>query len=750
MIKSYKQIMIKIMFVSGFSRSNQMFFIFFGMILMLVMLFDAFAFANESHLDRDQKSDFAGGSGTYSDPWLIETPEQLDLVRDYLNDYFLLLNNLDLDVYPFNSGNGWEPIGTTNDPFKGHFNGGGFHIFNLFIDRPFARDNGLFGHMVGGTLCDVKLKNVFVNGRYKVGSLLGTAFSGTEISNCSAENIELHIEERFSGGLVGSADDISLYRCSAVGMIYKNAYFDWNFIGGLIGSITSSTTNTGSRVVECFADVDIVSESHNSYGGLIGTMWYKAEIVNSYATGSINANGDRAGGLVGDASLGNGKKSVINCYAAVNIDTDPYATDVRGFVGMPSGGPFEGNFYDIEVAGSVNTDWSATPKSTAEMKNVETYLEAGWDFENVWTIDPNGIINDGYPFLQWNGSSIICYEPYALGIVALNDTAVSFEWQLMDQNKTSDLAIGSAGFDPNTEGCLFADLEENYFVIDTLTAATNYDVYVRNTCQNVGYSDWLGPLSFQTFSIFEVMGGGFYCFGETDSLSVYIAESDSNIFYTLYHQGDSTGPALQSSGDTISWMVSDTGAYSILAFSEKGSAWMEGQVNVSELPMTDVFLILDFDTLCANVIPFRLTGGYPSGGVFSGDGIINNYFFAEFLEIGFHTLHYAYTDQSGCTNTTSADFYLDECSALAESLPDSQNLRIAPNPVDELLTISSNSSIDYKRLMICDLDGRIVDIIAIIPGFKKVEINTSLISAGSYVVKLEGESEVRVFKFIKN
>jgi hypothetical protein len=47
---------------------------------------------------------------------------------------------------------------------------------------------------------------------------------------------------------------------------------------------------------------------------------------------------------------------------------------------------------------------------------------------------------------------VICYIPYALGIVALNDTAVGFEWQLMDQSQTSDLARGPTGFNSNTVG----------------------------------------------------------------------------------------------------------------------------------------------------------------------------------------------------------------------------------------------------------------------------------------------------------
>ena len=62
---------------------------------------------------------FAGGTGTATDPWQIATAEQLNNVRNYLgpahSDKFFVLNaNIDLDVPPYNTGLGWEPIGNWN------------------------------------------------------------------------------------------------------------------------------------------------------------------------------------------------------------------------------------------------------------------------------------------------------------------------------------------------------------------------------------------------------------------------------------------------------------------------------------------------------------------------------------------------------------------------------------------------------------------------------------------------------------
>src|SRR5699024_8756635 len=54
-------------------------------------------------------ADFAGGDGTKENPYLIETPEQLDKVRDNLGAHYKLIADIDLGVAPYNEGEGWEP-----------------------------------------------------------------------------------------------------------------------------------------------------------------------------------------------------------------------------------------------------------------------------------------------------------------------------------------------------------------------------------------------------------------------------------------------------------------------------------------------------------------------------------------------------------------------------------------------------------------------------------------------------------------
>jgi hypothetical protein len=70
-------------------------------ICLIFLLFSVSVFANE----------FAGGSGTEDDPYLISTPEQLKNLGKYrfmedINKCFRLINDIDLGVPPWNQGSG--------------------------------------------------------------------------------------------------------------------------------------------------------------------------------------------------------------------------------------------------------------------------------------------------------------------------------------------------------------------------------------------------------------------------------------------------------------------------------------------------------------------------------------------------------------------------------------------------------------------------------------------------------------------
>ena len=67
----------------------------------------------------------------------------------------------------------WIPIGTKENPFRGKFNGADKEISNLKIDAPEATNVGLFGYVTGGSLSNLKLKDVEINAKEAVGALVG-------------------------------------------------------------------------------------------------------------------------------------------------------------------------------------------------------------------------------------------------------------------------------------------------------------------------------------------------------------------------------------------------------------------------------------------------------------------------------------------------------------------------------------------------------------------------------------------------
>ena len=115
---------------------------------------------------------FAGGSGGPGDPYVIETAEQLALVAKRVNGggakgaHFHISSDINL------SGRDWVPIGTRENPFTGHLESTGAVVSNLTI-RGDRDGQGLIGVMEHGRLSSVTLESVDVEGRDRVGGLVG-------------------------------------------------------------------------------------------------------------------------------------------------------------------------------------------------------------------------------------------------------------------------------------------------------------------------------------------------------------------------------------------------------------------------------------------------------------------------------------------------------------------------------------------------------------------------------------------------
>ena len=378
----------------------------------------------------------------------IRTWYDLDAVRDNLGGSYTLMNDLDSTTPGYeelagpeaNGGKGWQPIGGIDSLFTGTFDGQGHEIHNLFINRP---DEGLVALFASvhrsGTVKDVGVVNVTINGYDSVGSLVASN-GGTVSNSYSSGSVMGH---GGVGGLVGMNLVDVLYdgtisdsysTCSVTGQVIVGGLvgYNWGIVshsystgsascpdvaGGLIGADYGGSVShsysiasvTGEAAVGGLMGITENSAMSNSYssgnvigvdavGGLMGVN-YGSTVTCSYSTGNVTGNSN-VGGLAG-VNAGN----VSSSYSSGNVVGEQ---DVGGLVGFnQTGGAVSNSFWDIQTSGQATSD-GGTGKNTTEMKDIVTFLVAGWNIttvDNPDTRNPSYIWNIvdtvTYPFLSW-------------------------------------------------------------------------------------------------------------------------------------------------------------------------------------------------------------------------------------------------------------------------------------------------------------------------------------------------------------
>lgn len=373
--------------------------------LISVMILSAIPL--KGSIDAEGKNgSFGGGSGTESDPYIIEDVWDLQNMSKNLTVHYALGNDIDASVTrTWNSGQGFDPVGTNENSFKGSFNGEKFNITGLFINRSNSDYVGLFGSItsegfggLAGSVRNVKLISSNITGRDYVGGLIGK--NSGMVSFCHTMGNVIGFGGNV-GGLIGESMGM-ITSCSATGIVSGSG----DRVGGLIGGYLAGIA------YECYAKCHVIG-SGNQTGGFIGYS-EALSVDKSFSSGSTIGN-DKVGGFVGEI-----KGRMNNCYANVNttgyscvgglvgetltvsIVENSYSTGyvtgysvVGGLVGLNSGS-VRGCFYDIETSNHL-TSGGGTGKKTSEMKTMKTYLQVSWNFIKTWAI----VENKTYPFLRW-------------------------------------------------------------------------------------------------------------------------------------------------------------------------------------------------------------------------------------------------------------------------------------------------------------------------------------------------------------
>lgn len=261
----------------------------------------------------------------------VNSADDLNEVRDNLNWHYVQTADIDLNSYA--EGQGWEPIGSGEASFIGSYNGSGYEVDKLTIDRGNKDCIGLFGKVGGSAvITDLSLTNINITGVQNVGALVGYLEKGI-IMNSFAEG-DLAASGLFAGGLVGRNDWGTVIDSQAAvnvtGKQYTGGLVGGNRLGGYVincsahGEVNGTTDVGGlvgsnsNRVENSHATGDVSSELIGivTTGGLVGHNRDQGEIVNCHATGNVNtAGGGYVGGLVGH----NAYASVFNSYASGSV-----------------------------------------------------------------------------------------------------------------------------------------------------------------------------------------------------------------------------------------------------------------------------------------------------------------------------------------------------------------------------------------------------------------------------------------------
>ncbi len=248
---------------------------------------------------------FASGTGTEADPYLISSAAELDLLAtdvaagvNYEGKFFKLTTNIDW------AGKEWVQIGkTSTNCFSGSFDGDGHVVYNFEI---FGNNVGFFGVIVNATVKNlgVDYASIETQSRY-AGAICGLAKNST-ISGCYAGK-EVSVSNDFVtdksahiGGIAGSVlDKTVMTGCAFNGKVVCQYVQDTAFIGGVVGVIGS-----GSKVIACINNGSVSADTESTVNGKVSSVGGVAGCIGaSSGTGALE-NCINTGAVSGKYNVG--------------------------------------------------------------------------------------------------------------------------------------------------------------------------------------------------------------------------------------------------------------------------------------------------------------------------------------------------------------------------------------------------------------------------------------------------------------
>ena len=279
------------------------------------------------------------GDGSQDNPYVIQDEYELYVLAQIVNaeddfegKYIELQDDLtfnldtDFETKGYEPAYQWIPIGTSQKPFKGNFDGGMHSVSGLYatasVDTSYSdRYIGLFGYVSGtaetkASVQNIKVENSCFKGKYHISSVVAYMTNG--MVDAAYSNATINASSGHGGGIVGT---------SAGGTI-KNCWFNGSVKGGeYIGGITSFTTSTKVTIQHCL-NAGPVEATTQEAGGIIGRVNAETIIEDSLNVGTVKSANTERGSITGYINGGSLTTTLSYGYSESGVENG--ATGVNG------------------------------------------------------------------------------------------------------------------------------------------------------------------------------------------------------------------------------------------------------------------------------------------------------------------------------------------------------------------------------------------------------------------------------------
>ena len=199
----------------------------------------------------------------------------------------------------------------------------------------------------------------------------------------------------------------------------------------------------------------------------------------------------------------------------------------------------------------------------------------------------------------------------------------------------------------------------------------------------------------------------------------------------------------------IAFPASTTTTY-IVVGTDANSCSNTASVMVTVNPLPSVTMSAFTAPVCLQAGPMALTAGSPSGGVYTGTGVVSGMFGPSIAGVGSFPITYTITDANSCSNSATSTITVMDCTGIEDGFA-SQEVMVYPNPSSGIVNITiSNADYDKLQITVFNVQGKEVfsSTDTNVNGVYNKQINLEELSKGVYYIKLSAGANVKIQKLI--